>query len=146
MQLEYDHVLKWHLNLLILPAASQFVPYPMKVLIADDNAIMRSFIRSLVADISNDIHEAANGSEAVRLAQEYLPDMILMDIRMPGLDGIAATRVIMQAHAETTVVIVTEFDSGEYRKAAIKAGAAAYVLKDDLNDLPETIARILFLN
>jgi DNA-binding NarL/FixJ family response regulator len=118
----------------------------MKVLIADDNALMRSFIRSLIMDMTADIHEAVDGSSAVLWAKENAPDLILMDIRMPGIDGIEATRRIMLENPATNIVIVTEFDTRDYRCDALKAGAIAYVLKDNLTELPETLANILYLN
>jgi DNA-binding NarL/FixJ family response regulator len=106
----------------------------IRVLVADDQALVRGSFRILV-DTAPDlttIGEAATGTEAVRLARREKPDVILMDIRMPGLDGIEATGQITAAPetAGVRVLILTTFDLDEYVFAALRAGASGFLLKD----------------
>jgi DNA-binding NarL/FixJ family response regulator len=102
------------------------------VLIADDQALVRSGFR-LILETRPDMQvvgEAANGEEAVRLALELEPEVILMDIRMPVLDGIEATRQIVAAGSPARILVLTTFDLDEYVHAAIRAGASGFLLKD----------------
>ena len=106
----------------------------ISVLIADDQALVRGGFRALL-DAQDDITvtgEAADGEVAVRLALELRPDVVLMDIRMPGLDGLAATRRIAEDErlADVKVVILTTFDLDEYVFEAIRAGANGFLVKD----------------
>ncbi|MBB4714149.1 response regulator [Streptomyces luteogriseus] len=102
------------------------------VLIADDQPLQRFGSRMLLEsqDDMTVVGEAANGSEAVRMAAELHPDVVLMDIRMPGLDGIEATRRITAAGARTRILIVTTFDLDEYAYAGLRAGASGFLVKD----------------
>ncbi|GAA2234282.1 MULTISPECIES: response regulator [Streptomyces] len=102
------------------------------VLIADDQPLQRFGSRMLLEsqDDMTVVGEATNGSEAVRMAAELHPDVILMDIRMPGLDGIEATRRITAAGDRTRVLIVTTFDLDEYAYAGLRAGASGFLVKD----------------
>lgn len=118
----------------------------MKVLIVDDNAIMRNFIRDLISELTVNIWQAVDGLEAVAWARDHKPDLILMDIRMPGFDGIEAARRILKENPGSKVVIVTECDSRELRLDARESGCLAYVLKDDLEVLPEIVTGLLHLN
>ncbi len=106
----------------------------IRVLVADDQALVRGSFRLLVSTASDlaPVGEAATGTEAIRLARSEKPDVVLMDIRMPGLDGIEATRQIT-ASPETSgvrVLILTTFDLDEYVFAALRAGASGYLIKD----------------
>jgi DNA-binding NarL/FixJ family response regulator len=104
----------------------------ISVLLADDQELVRSGFR-LILDLADGIEvvgEAADGHEAVRLAKELQPDVVLMDVRMPELDGIEATRRLRQAGIETRVLVLTTFDLDEYVYAAIRAGASGFLLKD----------------
>jgi len=106
----------------------------ISVVIADDQALVRAGFRSLL-DAQNDINvvgEAANGDEAVQLALEKLPDVVLMDIRMPLVDGLVATRRIVEDKRleSVKVVILTTFDLDEYVFEAIRAGANGFLVKD----------------
>jgi DNA-binding NarL/FixJ family response regulator len=102
------------------------------VLIADDQPLQRFGSRMLLEsqDDMTVVGEAANGSEAVRMASELHPDVVLMDIRMPGLDGIEATRRITAAGDRTRILIVTTFDLDEYAYAGLRAGASGFLVKD----------------
>ncbi|MEU8031631.1 response regulator transcription factor [Streptomyces sp. NPDC049099] len=105
----------------------------IRVLLADDQALLRSAFRVLV-DSESDMEvvgEAADGAEAVRLAKEQAPDVVLMDIRMPGTDGLAATRLISAdpSLAEVRVVILTTFEVDDYVVQALRAGASGFLGK-----------------
>ncbi|PZT99938.1 MAG: DNA-binding response regulator [Gordonia sp. (in: high G+C Gram-positive bacteria)] len=102
----------------------------IRVVIADDHAAIRAGLR-LMLDGVNDIEvvgEAVDGDDAVRLVAELHPDVVLMDIRMPGTDGIAATALIGATH-DANVLILTTFDIDDYVFAALRAGAAGFMLK-----------------
>jgi DNA-binding NarL/FixJ family response regulator len=104
----------------------------IRVLIADDQELVRSGFR-LILELAEGIDvagEAADGREAVRLAKELQPDVVLMDVRMPEIDGIEATRRLRQAGVETRVLVLTTFDLDEYVYAAVRAGASGFLLKD----------------
>ncbi|MFB7281285.1 response regulator [Streptomyces hydrogenans] len=102
------------------------------VLIADDQPMQRFGFRMLLEsqDDMTVVGEAANGAEAVRQVAEHHPDVVLMDIRMPGLDGIEATRRIIAAGARTRVLIITTFDLDEYAYDGLRAGASGFLVKD----------------
>ncbi|MFJ8754032.1 response regulator [Streptomyces sp. NPDC102441] len=104
------------------------------VLIADDQAMQRFGFRMLLEsqDDMTVVGEAANGTEAVGLVARHHPDVVLMDIRMPGLDGIEATRRIITSGAPTRVLIVTTFDMDEYAYDGLRAGASGFLVKDAL--------------
>jgi len=104
----------------------------IRVLLADDQELVRSGFR-LILDLAEGIEvvgEAGDGQQAVRLAKELRPDVVLMDVRMPGLDGIEATRRLGQAGVEARVLVLTTFDLDEYVYAAVRAGASGFLLKD----------------
>ncbi|WP_406430341.1 response regulator transcription factor [Streptomyces sp. NBC_00631] len=102
------------------------------VLITDDQPLQRMGVRMLIEGTPglDAIGEAGHGAEAVRLAAELHPDVVLMDIRMPGMDGIEATRRIVAAGGRTRVLIVTTFDLDEYAYEGLRAGASGFLLKD----------------
>ena len=105
---------------------------PIRVLLADDQPLLRTgFKMVLGAETDLDIvGEAGNGAEAVDLARRLLPDVVLMDIRMPRLDGVAATRAIVDAKLPVRVLILTTFDLDEYVVGALRAGASGFLAKD----------------
>lgn len=115
----------------------------MRLLIVDDNQRMRRFIHSLVKDLVTESWEAENGLEAVEKYRQYHPDAVLMDIRMPFMDGLEATRQILSGDAAAHIVIVTDFDTADYRAQAKKAGAEEYVVKDKLFDLHGVLENLL---
>jgi DNA-binding NarL/FixJ family response regulator len=108
----------------------------IRVLVADDQSIVRAGFRLLLS--SNDdidvVAEASNGLEAVEKAARFEPDVVLMDIRMPELDGLEATRRILAADRSARILILTTFDLDEYVYEALRAGASGFVLKDDPPD------------
>jgi len=102
------------------------------VLIADDQPLQRFGFRMLL-DSTPDMEvvgEAGNGSEAVRQCTHLHPDVVMMDVRMPGLDGIEATRRIVESSGRTRILMLTTFDRDEYVHAALRAGASGFLLKD----------------
>ena len=105
----------------------------IRVLLADDQTLVRSGFR-MILRAETDIEvvgEAANGGEAVALSRELKPDVVLMDVRMPNLDGIEATRQIIDGTKETPrVLVLTTFDLDEYVYEALRAGASGFLLKD----------------
>ncbi|HEX7105298.1 MAG TPA: response regulator transcription factor [Acidothermaceae bacterium] len=104
----------------------------IRVLLADDQELVRSGFRLILelADGIEVVGEAVDGREAVRLAKELAPDVVLMDVRMPEVDGIEATRQLRAARPETRVLVLTTFDLDEYVYAAVRAGASGFLLKD----------------
>ena len=106
----------------------------VRVVLADDQALLRKGFRMILEaeDGIEIVGEAADGSDAVRLVELYAPDVVLMDVRMPVLDGIEATRAITTSAAgsETRVLILTTFDLDEYAFSALRAGASGFLLKD----------------
>jgi DNA-binding NarL/FixJ family response regulator len=105
----------------------------IRVLVADDQSMVRAGFRMLLSGESDIevVAEAGNGREAVELAARLAPTVILMDIRMPELDGLEATRRILAADGAARVLILTTFDLDEYVYEALRAGASGFVLKDD---------------
>jgi DNA-binding NarL/FixJ family response regulator len=104
---------------------------PIRVLIADDHAIVREGVRALLT-LSDDmtvVGEAANGREAIELAGRLRPDVILMDIAMPGLGGLEATIEIRRENPDAKILVLTQYEDREYVRRFLKAGASGYVLK-----------------
>jgi DNA-binding NarL/FixJ family response regulator len=118
----------------------------MKILITENDPHVRLLLKELMEALTDDILESADGMDAVLKYEKYRPDFVLMDIRMPRMDGIEATERIMAMDPCAKILIVTQHGQQAYRDAAKKAGAAAYVLKDDLTTLPERIRKAHFLN
>jgi DNA-binding NarL/FixJ family response regulator len=104
----------------------------VSILLADDQALVRAGFRAILPtqpDLTV-VGEAVDGRDAVDLVRRRAPDVVLMDVRMPGLDGIEATRRITADHAGTAVLVLTTFDLDEYVYASLRAGASGFLLKD----------------
>ena len=102
------------------------------ILLVDDQALMRMGMSMVLgqADGMRVVGEAANGESAIEAVRELKPDVVLMDVRMPGMDGIEATRVITRDHPESSVIILTTFDLDEYALGGLNAGASGFLIKD----------------
>jgi DNA-binding NarL/FixJ family response regulator len=118
----------------------------IRLLIVDDQRLVRAGLRML-CESTEDIDvvgEGSNGAEAIRLAAELAPDVILMDLRMPGLDGIEATRQIVRSGSASKVLVLTTFDDDSHLYPALSAGAAGFLVKDTAPaDLAEAIRRVV---
>ena len=104
---------------------------PIQILIADDHTLFRDGLRALLGSLPDTavIGEAANGAEAIAQAEKLQPDVVLMDIQMPGVNGIEATRQIVNTSPHIGVIVVTMFEDDDSVFAAMRAGARGYVLK-----------------
>ncbi|MEH2400863.1 response regulator transcription factor [Nostoc sp.] len=104
----------------------------IKVLLVDDQGLIRQGLRVLL-ELEPDLEivgEAENGEQAINLVAKFQPDVVLLDIRMPIMDGVAATREIQKRFAKTKILVLTTFDDDEYVSAALQNGAMGYLLKD----------------
>ena len=115
----------------------------MTVLIVDDNAGVRRLLRRAVLDIASMVWECSDGSEALAQYDNRRPDIVLMDVRMPRVDGLAATRQICRLHPTARIVVVTDYDDQDLREAASEAGASAYVLKQNITELAGLIRTLV---
>ncbi|MEV6343738.1 response regulator transcription factor [Actinoplanes sp. NPDC051851] len=114
----------------------------VRVLLVDDQRFIRNAMRMILADVE-DIEvagEAETGAEAIRLTEDLCPDVVLMDIRMPGVDGMEATRQIIAGKSGSRVLVLTTFDDDAYIYGALQAGASGFLVKD--MDLDEIVAAI----
>jgi len=107
-----------------------------KILIADDDVRIRQMLRQIVAGLASAVYEASDGGEAIAICATERPDWVLMDLRMEPIDGLRATAAIKARFPETRIVIVTQYDDLGLRAKALRAGACAYVLKENLLELP----------
>jgi DNA-binding NarL/FixJ family response regulator len=104
----------------------------IRIVLADDQPLVRAGLRVLIADTPDldVVGEAGTGAEAVQLARDVRPDVVVMDIRMPGMDGIEATRIITAESPAVRAVVLTTFDDDDYVYAALRAGASGFLVKD----------------
>jgi DNA-binding NarL/FixJ family response regulator len=104
----------------------------IRVVLADDHALVRGALRMVITDTTDVeiVGEASTGAEAVQLTEDLHPDVVVMDIRMPGVDGIEATRLITTRTDNTRVVVLTTFDEDDYIYGALRAGASGFLVKD----------------
>ncbi|MCX6068096.1 MAG: response regulator transcription factor [Chloroflexi bacterium] len=116
----------------------------ISILIVDDHEVVRNGIRSYLSTLSDFqvVGEAASGEEAIKLVAELIPDVVLMDLIMPGMDGVETTRELKKISPRTQVVVLTSYHEDAHIFPALKAGAISYILKDmKMDKLAETIRR-----
>lgn len=114
----------------------------MKFLIVEDNELMRRLIRSVVSEIAETIDECSNGKEAVTAFESYRHDWVVMDIEMPEMDGLTATAKIIAIDPNARVIIVTQHDNKNLREDSIKAGAVAFIAKENLLDIRVVLSSV----
>ncbi|MEU6779204.1 response regulator transcription factor [Nonomuraea angiospora] len=104
----------------------------VRVLLADDQPLIRTALQMVITDAPDLelVGEAGTGTEAVRLTEELRPDVVVMDIRMPGMDGIEATRLITAGPTDARVIVLTTFDEDDYVYGALRSGASGFLVKD----------------
>jgi NarL family two-component system response regulator LiaR len=115
---------------------------PISILIVDDHEVVRNGIRAYLETLPefNVVGEAASGGEAIKMAGDLIPDVVLMDLVMPGMDGIETTREVKKISPRTQIVVLTSYHEDEHIFPALKAGAISYVLKDmKMDKLAEAI-------
>jgi two-component system, NarL family, response regulator LiaR len=108
---------------------------PVKVLIVDDNEQMREMTKAYLESMAGEIRECGDGIEAFDAYANFLPDLVLMDWEMEQMDGLSATREIIEGFPTARILMFTQFDDSELEKAAIEAGAVGFILKDDMASL-----------
>jgi two-component system response regulator DegU len=111
----------------------------MKILIVEDNPTVRRLIRRATSDIADSAVECEDGADSLDAYIAHRPDIVLMDIRMPRMDGLTATRRLLRAYPAAKIIILTDYNDDELRSAAREAGACAYALKHNLTELEEII-------
>ncbi len=119
-------------------------PKPIRVLLVDDHTVVRSGLGAVlsVSDDMNLVGEAGDGEEAIRLCERLHPDVVLMDLLMPKMDGVAATKAIHERWPQVRIIALTSFKEREYVEGALKAGATSYLLKNvSADELVTTIRR-----
>src|SRR5881628_1163980 len=109
---------------------------PIRVLLVDDHELVRQGVASMLAKAEDltIVGEARTGREAIEVARKELPDVILMDVRMPDMDGLEATRRIKEERSRTAIIILTMHENPTYLREAVRSGAAGYLLKDVSRD------------
>jgi DNA-binding NarL/FixJ family response regulator len=110
------------------------------ILIAEDNPLMKKLLRGIIDDLDALIVECADGEEAFRICERHSPDWVLMDVSMPIMDGLTATRQIVSRCPSAKVVIITNHDDEATRAQAFEAGACGFLGKDDLSPLRPLIS------
>lgn len=117
---------------------------PITILLVDDHEVVRQGVRAFFeAHVEFEVvGEAGNGVEAVKLTEEHIPNVVLMDLIMPGMDGVEATRLIKNVSPRTQIVVLTSYHDDEHIFPALKAGALSYILKDvRLDELAEAVRK-----
>jgi two-component system response regulator DegU len=114
----------------------------MTILIVEDNPNVRRLIRRAASEVADEIFECEDGADSLAAYAEHCPDLVLMDVRMPRMDGFAATRALIARYPQAKVIIVTDYNDDETRSAAREAGACAYALKHNLTELDAVILEV----
>jgi DNA-binding NarL/FixJ family response regulator len=115
----------------------------LTILIVEDHAGVRNLLRRTVETIARQIIECSDGADALVAYRQSHPDVVLMDIQMPRMDGLMATREIKKSFPRACIVIVSDYEADEFRAEAAASGASGYALKGDLEDLEAIILRSL---
>jgi CheY-like chemotaxis protein len=116
----------------------------MKLLVVEDDVRIRQLIASILSPLAAEILECSDGVEALRAYEAHHPDVVLMDVAMPRMDGLAASAAILARDGAARIIIVTNYDDARLRDLARASGACGYVLKENLLDLPRLVARAAF--
>jgi len=111
-------------------------------MIIEDNDKMRSYIVQLIKEYAVQIIESDNGNDAIKLYDSTLPDAVLMDIELKGMDGISAAEKIKEKHPEAKIIFVTNYTETEYKIKAVNSGSYAYILKENLFELKKIIKEL----
>jgi len=117
---------------------------PISVILVDDHSMVRMGLKTYFSTLPDIrvVAEASNGQEALELVNRHVPDVVLMDLLMPGMDGVEATRLVKKSSPRTQVIVLTSYHDDEHIFPAIRAGALSYVLKDiDPDELADAIRR-----
>jgi CheY-like chemotaxis protein len=114
----------------------------MKILLVEDNPSVRRLIRRAASEIADEIVECEDGADSLAAYTAHRPDLVLMDVRMPRMDGLAATRILLARYPEARVIIVTDYNDEELRAAAREVGALAFALKHNLTELDAMILEV----
>jgi CheY-like chemotaxis protein len=117
--------------------------HAQKYLLVDDHVAFRQTVKDFLPEDRIEVIECGDGKEAVEAYSRHCPDWTLMDIEMPGMDGLKATSSIRSKNPKARVIILSQYNSSELREAASEAGAVAYVPKDRLKELPQIIDSLL---
>jgi len=112
-----------------------------RVLIVDDSQPMRELLKMTLAGVAEVVGECSDGAEALAKYERLQPDWVLMDIEMKDVDGITATRQIIAVYPQARIVIVTDYNDGELRRAAYEAGACQYIVKENLLYILEILSK-----
>ena len=119
----------------------------MSILIVDDNRKMRNVIRDMITtqfgEKVKEIFECDSGEESIECYDRENPAWVIMDIKMEGIDGLEASKIILSAHPNAKIIILTQYDDAEYYEMAKKIGLTAFVLKENLSDIPILIKDML---
>jgi len=112
----------------------------VRALIVEDDPHVRRILRRILEGVATEVIECDSGSDAAGVFSSVMPDVVLMDIRLPGIDGISVTRQLRALSPPARIVIVTNHDEAALRRAALEAGACAYVLKENLLEVRSLLA------